>query len=80
MRTKPASTDANESTEAAVAGSALGGLDKFFPPIPSATRNTKRTGSHEKRSYLIPKSERREEYKLKRWWSFTSVTCGDVAM
>ena len=53
MSTKPAIADVNDNTAAAVAGSVTGELDKSFPPIPRATRNTRRTGSHEIRSYLM---------------------------
>lgn len=51
--TKPASTDAYDSTVAAVAGTAAGGFDKCFPPTPNATRYTIKVGIHATRSYLI---------------------------
>lgn len=52
MITKPAIVEANDKIAAAEAGSAGGGLMRCFPPSPSATMYTTRTGIQASRSYL----------------------------
>jgi hypothetical protein len=56
-----ATVDANDSTFLAGAGAAPVAVDTCFPPIPSSTRYTTRTGNHATRSYQFkiryPKNE-----------------------
>ena len=52
MTANPASVEAKLKIEAAVAGSAGGGLDRCFPPTPNAITKVTRTGNHARRSYL----------------------------
>jgi len=49
----PAIVEAKERMACTVAGSAGGGLERCFPPTPTATRKAKTAGNHIKRSHQV---------------------------